>query len=168
MVHFGQPLTTALNVIYQIGGHAIRAGSFSDGSSPPLLYACTLDSDRNHIICSNQTPTPNQKNGQTFRPIMKLTETNRNQQIQVVASFSSKDSTWTQIECTDANVYNQSKALQNMFLPKLDTGGLQISWFHNSWSPLFRDSVTGLNFVNSSPFHYFEKIKNQKLIFIFF
>ena len=38
------------------------------------------------------------------------------------------------------------------------------------WSPLFRDSVSGLNLVNSSPFHYFQekKIRKKKKIIKFF
>ena len=52
------------------------------------------------------------------------------------------------------------------------TGDPRISWFQNSWSLLFRDSVSGTNFVNSSPFHDFQKKtlkKNyyKKLIYIF-
>ena len=43
------------------------------------------------------------------------------------------------------------------------TGNPCILWFHNLWSPLFRDSVSGLNFVNSSPLHDFKKIKEKKI-----
>ena len=55
---------------------------------------------------------------------------------------------------------------------KSRTGGPRISWFHNSWSPLFRDSLLGLNFVNSSQFRDFEKKKkkmseNSEKIFFF-
>ena len=47
------------------------------------------------------------------------------------------------------------------------TGDPRISWFHNSWSLLFRDIVSGLNFLNSPPFHDFEK-KKSKIFFYFF
>ena len=46
----------------------------------------------------------------------------------------------------------------------VNTGGPRISWFQNSWSPLFRDSVSGLNFVNSLPFWDFELKKTAKKI----
>ena len=38
----------------------------------------------------------------------------------------------------------------------------RISWFQNSWSPLFRDSFLCLNFVNSSLFRDFEKKSKRK------
>ena len=37
------------------------------------------------------------------------------------------------------------------------TGGPRISWFHNSWSSQIRDSVSGMNFVNSLQFSDFKK-----------
>ena len=37
-----------------------------------------------------------------------------------------------------------------------------ISWFHNSRSPLLCDSVLGLNFLNCTPFHDFEKKDKKK------
>ena len=43
-----------------------------------------------------------------------------------------------------------------------------ISWFHNLWSPLFHDSVSGLNFVNSSLFHELKKKKNWIFFSSFF
>ena len=42
------------------------------------------------------------------------------------------------------------------------TGGPRISWFQNSWSPPFRDSVSGINFVKSPPFRDFESKKAKK------
>ena len=48
------------------------------------------------------------------------------------------------------------------------TGDPRIFWFHNSWSPLFRDSVLGLNFVNTSPFHDFEEKNSKNFFFGFF
>jgi hypothetical protein len=39
----------------------------------------------------------------------------------------------------------------------LNTGDPRISWFQNSWSSLFHDSVSGTNFVNSPPFQDFPK-----------
>ena len=47
----------------------------------------------------------------------------------------------------------------------VNTGGPRISWFQNSWSPLFRDSVSGLNFVNSLPFWGFWTQKKQPKFF---
>ena len=48
------------------------------------------------------------------------------------------------------------------------TGDPHILWFHNSWSPLFRDSVSGLNFVNSSLFCDFKNKKCKKKFLINF
>ena len=55
-----------------------------------------------------------------------------------------------------------------------NTGDPLILRFQNSWSPLFCDSVSGPNFVNSPPFHDFQKkFKNifsnfyKKLMYIF-
>ena len=47
---------------------------------------------------------------------------------------------------------------------KSNTGDPRISWFQNSWSSLFHDSVLGTNFVNFPPFHDFQK----KLYYTFF
>ena len=45
------------------------------------------------------------------------------------------------------------------------TGSPRISWFPNSWSPPFRDSISGIKFVNSPPFRDFDKKKAKKKFF---
>ena len=47
-------------------------------------------------------------------------------------------------------------------------GGPRISWFQNSWFLLFRDLVSGTNFVNSLLFRDFGDIFFLNLIFDFF
>ena len=57
----------------------------------------------------------------------------------------------------------QDKSTQSLMITR--TGDPHISWFHNSWSPLFDDSFSGLNFVNSLPFHDLEKKIQKKKYF---
>ena len=54
--------------------------------------------------------------------------------------------------------HSMLKVNYQKFVELIQGRGPLISWFQNSWSPLFRDLVSGTNFVNSPPFHDFQKI----------
>ena len=66
-----------------------------------------------------------------------------------------------QIYFVDFNLSRADSRIVVFASVNLGYGGPRISWFHNSWSPLFRDYVLGTNFVKSPPFRDFEK-KFQK------
>ena len=50
------------------------------------------------------------------------------------------------------------------FADVISTGGPNILWFHNSWTPLFLDSISSFNFEKFLSFHDFE-IKCKSLFF---
>ena len=54
----------------------------------------------------------------------------------------------------------------HFYSPEVNSGDPQIFlWFYDLWFPLFHDTVSEPNFVNSLPFHDFEKKRYKKMIF---
>ena len=98
------------------------------------------------IICGLRNGTIEIWNKKTLKKELSLED--QHGSVQVSPNFNS------------ASLTEQWLIYWNLFA---NTGDPRISWFQNSWSSLFNDSVSGTNFMNSPPFRDFQK----KIIYIF-